>query len=197
MMDTRPLRAGRVVLTLACLVVLSAGCAAPKKYAPTRYAAAQDRFGDISLQTTKKVYVCPTIDRLPPGCRDLLDPKFTPWEHVTDVIEKELTASGITPVRPGFEFGPGFDSLKQVVSEKADQSENAVYLGTELLWLAPGRWTVDAILLSPAGTSLFEKRGTCVIYGFGAVDEQEVTHMAIRQILADRSFREAMQKLRY
>jgi hypothetical protein len=80
-----------------------------------------------------------------------------------------------------------------VLSEKADQSENAVYLGTELLWLSPGRWTLDAKLLSPLGRVLFEKRGICVVFGVPKVDTQEVTHMAIRQILADPVFKRVLQ----
>jgi hypothetical protein len=192
MMNARQLLVARLLLILSPLLLPFGGCASPK-YAPQRYTAAQDRFGAITLSTTKKVYVCPTIDSLPSECRKCLDPKFTPWEHATDALEQELQASGLTPVRPDFAFGPSFEDLKEVVAEKARRSENAVYVGTELLWLSPERWTVDARLLSPAGDTLFEKRGTCVILGSGTLDAQEITHMALRQILADPNFNGALQ----
>lgn len=189
-MITKPMSAMVCALPLA-IILLCAGCVS--KYAPKSYQPAQDRFGKIQLATQKKVYLCPTIDCLDPRCRTLLDPKFTPWSHVSDAFEKELKASGLNPVRPVFEFGPSFNSLKQVVAEKADKSENAVYLGTELAWLSGAQWTVDAVLLSPKGEELFKKRGICVIYGRQKIDDQEVTHMTIRQILADPKFKEAIR----
>lgn len=199
-------------LSLATVVLLTGGCVA--KYTADRYEAAQDRFGAIALPTAKKVYLCPAIDSLPPECRQFLDPKFTPWAHTTDAFEQELKASGIYPVRPEFAFGPSFESLKQVISEKANKSENAVYLGTELLWLSKRQWSLDAKLFSPTGKVLFEKRGICIALGIQKaegqetkalsvweiqeqsqkVDTQEVTHMVIRQILADPSFKQALQQ---
>jgi hypothetical protein len=217
----------RSVLHALPVLLLLAGCAIPK-YAPPRYQAAQKRFGAIPLATTNKVYVCATIDSLTPANREWLDPKFTPWEHVTDAVEKELRASGLTPVRTSLAFGPGFDSLRQALAQKADPSEKAVYLGTELLWLSPHRWTLDAKLLAPSGAVLFEKRAICMVLGadpdnmreaavicapvqqqqnqnpfFAPVEEatdtnrasyvEEVTHMTLRQILADPKFKEALQ----
>ncbi|WP_372846928.1 hypothetical protein [Pontiella sp.] len=173
------------------ILLLSVGCAT-QKYSAARYQAAQHRFGAIELPAHKKLYLCPTIDRIDPRCRKTLDPSFTPWTHATDAFEQELKSSGLVPARPGFAFGPSFDSLKQMVAEKADKSENAVYLGTELLWLSLRQWTVDAVLLSPSGQVLFEKRGICVIYGGADADAQTVTHMAIRQILADPKFKQAL-----
>lgn len=191
-MNTKTLGTVCIFLTLAAVMALVSGCAADR-YAPVRYRSSQDRFGAIVLPTTKTVYLCPTIDNLPPDCRDFLYSKFTPWEHVTDAIEQELKTSGINPVRPRFSFGPGFESLKQVITEKANKAENSVYLGTEILWLTAGRWTLDAKLFSPTGDMLFEKRGTCVVFGLNKVDTQEVTHMALRQILADPQFKMALQ----
>lgn len=191
MMKTEHLRVRRFYLVLAAMSILLGGCAT--KYSAERYKTAQDRFGAIALSTAKKVYLCPTIDSLPPECRSSLDPKFTPWQHAMDAFEEELKTSGIKPERPAFAFGPGFDSLKQVITEKANKSENAVYLGTDLLWLAPDRWTVDAELLSPSGTTIFQKRGMCVVLGLQKRDPQEVTHMAIRQILADPKFIQALK----
>lgn len=187
------LHAVRVLLPLAVAALLAGGCASAGRYSLERYQPAQDRFGVIALPKAKKVYLCPTIDSLPPECRRFLDPKFTPGPYTADAIEQELKASGIQPLTPAFSFGPSFDSLQTVLAEKADPRENAVYLGTELLWLAPGRWSLDAKLLSPAGKPLFEKRGICVIFGGQAVDEQDVTHMVIRQILADPNFKKAIQ----
>ena len=181
----------RLLLPLCAALALSGGCMS-QKYSAEPYRAAQDRFGAIALATSKQVYVCPTIDSLAPECRKHLASKFTPWEHATDAIEKELQASGVQPVRPAFACGPSFDSLKQAVGEKAVKGEKAVYLGTELLWLAAGRWTLDAKLLDPTGKVLFEKRGICVVLGVPKVDAQEVTHMALRQILADPLFQQAL-----
>lgn len=192
-MDTKTLGRVWIFLPLVAIMVLVSGCAA-RKYAPVRYQSSQDRFGAIILPTTKIVYLCPTIDSLPPDCRNFLDPKFTPWEHATDAIEQELKASGINPVRPGFSFGPSFERLKQGIAEKANKTENAVYLGTELLWLTAWRWTLDAKLFSPTGDVLFEKRGTCVVFGLNKVDTQEITHMALRQILADPQFKMVLQQ---
>ena len=174
------------------MLLLAAGCAT-EGYLPPRYQAAQNRFGAIRLTTTKKVYVCPTIDRLTPENRAWLDEKFTPWEHVTAAMEQELTASGLQPVRATLTFGPGFDSLQRSLADKANKNEKAVYLGTEILWLSANQWSLDARLFSPAGTVLFEKRGICAVFGTDKVDTQEVTHMALRQILADPGFQKALQ----
>ena len=185
------------IISLLTFLTLTCACS-QKKYAPARYTSAQDRFGDIELQTVKKVYLCPTIDSLQPKCRKLLDPAFTPYEHVTDAFEKELLACGVTPLRPDFEFGPDFDSLQQVIKEKANQSENAVYLGTELLWLSRGQLSLDAKLYDPSGTILFEKRGVCMIFGLlndeVGKEGQEIAHMTLRQILADPQFNQVLQK---
>ncbi|MFZ4395135.1 MAG: hypothetical protein ACOYOU_05845 [Kiritimatiellia bacterium] len=219
----------RYPLCALLILLLAAGCAMPK-YAPPRYEAAQNRFGSIELVTTNRVYVCATIDSLTPENRDWLAPSFTPWEYVTDAVEKELMASGVTPIRAPLTFGPGFDDLQRTLAQKANQSEQAVYLGTELLWLSPHRWTLDARLFAPSGAVLFQKRGICMILGsgqdnlreaaiinapvqpqnqnqnsfFAPVDDdsptnqaayvQEVTHMTLRQILADPKFKEALQK---
>lgn len=179
-------------LVLVVMALLLGGCA--EKYSPQRYQSLQSRFGAIALSTNKKVYLCPAVDSLPSECRKSLDPKFTPWQYATDAFEEELKTSGVTPQRPAFAFGPGLDSLKQAVTEKANKSENAVYLGTDLLWLSPNRWTVDAALFSPKGDTLFQKRGICVIFGLQKGDDQEVAHMAIRQILADPKYKQALKQ---
>jgi hypothetical protein len=211
-MNSNLSRAARGFLPLATIIMLTGGCAT-KKYTAERYKAAQDRFGTITLPTEKKLYLCPAIDGLPPECQQLFDPKFSPWAHATEAIEQELKVSGIHPVRPEFASGPSFDSMKRVISEKANKSENAVYLGVELLWMTQRQWSIDAKLFSPTGNVLFEKRGICVVLGLKKVDEQEaknmtvrqiqerskevdtqeVTHMAIRQILADPTFKKALQ----
>ena len=174
------------------LLLLAAGCESTG-YKPPRYQAAQNRFGVIKLTTTKKVYVCPTIDSLTQNNRAELDPSFTTWEHVTDAIEQELKASGITPVRPTLALGPGFDSLQRVLAEKANRAEKAVYLGTQLLWLSPQQWSMDARLFAPSGAVLFEKRAICAVLGTSKIDTQEITHMTLRQILADPGFQKALQ----
>ena len=174
------------------LLFLAGGCETTG-YAPQRYQAAQDRFGAIQLKTTRKVYVCPTIDSLTAENRARLDPKFTPWEHVTDAVEKELVASGLKPVRTTLAFGPGFDSLQRVLQEKASKSEKAVYLGIELLLLNANQWALDAKVFTPDGVVQFQKRSICVVYT-EKVDTQEVTHMALRQILADPNFQTALLK---
>ncbi len=178
---------------MSLVLALANGCAT-SGYAPPRYQAAQNRFGAIHLTTNQKVYVCPTIDSLTPANRKRLDPQFTTWEHVTDAIEQELKASGIAARRTTLAFGPGFDSLQHVLREKANKAEKAVYLGTELLLLEPNQWALDAKLFAPNGNVLFEKRSICVEYGSEKVDTQEVTHMALRQILADPRFQMALQR---
>ena len=175
------------------LLLLAAGCETTG-YKPPRYQAAQNRFGTIKLTTTKKLYVCPTIDSLPKNNRAELDPSFAPWEHVTDAIEQELRASGLTPVRATIAFGPGFDSLQHVLAENAKRAEKAVYLGTQLLWLSPQEWSMDARLFDPSGAVLFEKRAICAVLGTDKVDTQEITHMTLRQILADPGFQKALQQ---
>ena len=185
-------QAARVILGSLPILMLAAGCAS-EGYAPPRYQAAQSRFGAIHLTTTKKVYVCPTMDRLTPENRAWLDAKVTAWEHATDAVEQELKASGLKPVRTTLAFGPGFDSLQQVLADKADKNEKAVYLGTALLWLSAHEWSMDARLFAPTGAVLFEKRGICAVFGSDKEDTQEITHMALRQILADPAFQKALQ----
>ena len=175
------------------LLFLCSGCVSAPKYMPTCYESAQSRFGTIPLPAAKKFYLCPTIDSLPADCRSVLDTKFIPSSYTTDAIEQELKTSGLNPVRPDFTFGPGFDPLKQSISEKADKSEKAVYLGTELLWLSAGLWSLDAKLFSPAGDILFEKRGICSVNDIPQLDSQMVLHMTLRQILADPKFKQALE----
>jgi len=192
-MNTNSLHFHGFTLVLSAIVLLSGGCATTSKYSAERYKPAQDRYGAISLHTAKKFYLCPTIDSVVPECRKLLDPSFTPWTYATDAIEQELKVSSVNPIRPEFTFGPSFDSIKQVIAEKANKSENAVYLGTELLWLTGSQWTIDAKLYAPTGDLLFEKRGICIVLGVTTNDAQEVTHMAIRQIIADPKFEQVLQ----
>lgn len=176
---------------LPLLLALAGGCAT-SGYIPPRYQAEQNRFGAIRLTAGKKIYVCPAIDRLTTEDRERLDSSFTAWEYVTDAVEKELRASGLAPVRATIAFGPGFDSLQQALREKAAKSEKAVYLGIELLRLTPNRWTLDAKLFDPAGAVLFEKRGLCMVFD-NRPDTQEIAHMALRQILADPRFQNAIR----
>lgn len=174
------------------LILLAAGCAAPKLYAPAAYQPAQTRFGAIELPAGKTVYVCPVIDRLSPAARKKLSPDFTPWSYVTEALENELRASGVATRRPGFAFGPGFREWREAVMAKANKEEKAVYLGTELLVLSPARWVMDVQVASPDGELLFEKRGLCALWNT-AVDEQKILHMTLRQILADPKFKAALQ----
>lgn len=178
---------------LAAVLLLLTGCATPQLYGPKQYEPAQDRFGVIDLASSKKIYVCPTIDSLPLDCRQQFDPGFVPGEYTTDAFEKELNASGIVPVRTTFSFDPSFDSLKQAILDNADRTESAVYLGIELLWSKSHLWALDAKLFSADGDVLFEKRAICAIYGANPVDQQEMTHMTLRQILSDPQFRKALQ----
>ncbi len=183
----------RVVLAGLGLALLAVGCASPT-YAPTPYAAAQDRFGVIELPTTgKTVVVCPVIDRLSLENRKRLSPAFTPWTFVTDALEAELRASGVTPVRAKFAFGPGFRELREAVQKQAGADEKSVYLGTELLMLTPSIWIIDAELISSKGEVLLAKRGLSSVWGNLKIDEQQVIHMTLRQILADPVFKAALQ----
>ena len=128
----------------------------------------------------------------------MLNKKFTPYEYVTDAIEKELLASGITPERISFDTGPDFDSLQTVIKEKSNKSEDAVYLGTKLLWLDRMQLSIDAKLYSQAGEIVFEKRGICIIYGSlndpKGKEGNEIAYMTLRQILNDPQFKQVLQK---
>jgi len=188
-MHCRSVRAGFLSAALALAVC---GCAGPK-YAPGAYRAAQDRFGAIVLTCNKKLYVCPAIDNLAPECRKRLAPSFSASAHVTQAVEAELKASGLAFVRADFASGVNLAGLKQILVEQPRKNEQAVYLGTQIRWLADDRWTLDAELLSPAGEVLFEKRGFCIVLGYPRVDTQEIAHMALRQILADPKFKAALQ----
>ncbi len=185
-----PFRAALVVFGLAALM---AGCASPT-YAPAPYKAAQDRFGRIELPAAgKTVVVCPVIDGLSLENRKQLSPTFTPWTYVTEALEAELRASGVKPVRATFAFGPGFREWREAVQKQAVAGENKVYLGSELRQLFPAIWIMDAELISPKGEVLFAKRALSSVWGNLAVDEQQVVHMMLRQILADPRFKAALQ----
>lgn len=182
----------RAILAGFGLAVLAAGCVSPT-YAPAPYKAAQDRFGVIDLpKAGKTVVVCPVIDRLTPENRKRLSPLFTPWTYVTEAIEAELRVSGVKPIRPVFAFGPDFRDLREAIQKQAGADEKAVYLGTELLTLSPSIWVVDVELISPKGEVLFEKRASSSVWGNLAVDEQQLIHMLLRQILADPRFKAAL-----
>lgn len=185
------LLAGFIGLTLA---LLGAGCVGPA-YAPGPYKAAQDRFGAIELPAAgQTVAVCPVIDRLTPENRKRLKPVFTPWTYVTEAFEAELRASGLKPVRAAFAFGPSFAELQKAIREQpADETARKVYLGTELLFLNSSMWILDAELISPKGEVLFAKRGLSSVWGNATIDEQQVIHMVLRQILADSRFKAALQ----
>jgi hypothetical protein len=187
-MHRHPVRAGSLLIALSLAVC---GCVGPK-YAPAPYKPAQDRFGAIVLSSTGTLYVCPAIDNLAPECRKRLAPSFSASAHVTQAVEAELKASGLKPVRAGFASGANLAGLRQILSEQPRPSGPAVYLGTQIRWLADDRWTLDAELLSPAGEILFEKRGFCMVLGVARVDAQEVAHMTLRQILADPKFKAAL-----
>ena len=186
-MAASPIRSACLLLGLA---LLAAGCATPG-YRPPPYQAAQDRFGSIALPAAARIGVCPVIDKLSPECRKRLAPEFTPWTYVTEAIEAELRASGLSPFRPAFEFGPAFVDLQGTVKKQGAPAQPTVYLGTELLWLSRTRWILDAELISPKGEVLFAKRGLCAIWS-GEYDEQKIVHMTLRQILADPKFKAAL-----
>lgn len=182
----------RASLAALALALLAGGCASPS-YAPPPYRAAQDRFGVIELPAAgKTIRVCPVIDRLTVENRKRLAPAFTPWTYLTEAIEAELRASGVKPERVTFAFGPDFRDLREAIQKQAGADEKAVYLGTELLQLSPSIWIVDAELISPKGEVLFAKRASSSVWGNLAVDEQQLLHMTLRQILADPRFKAAL-----
>ena len=176
----------------AGLILLAAGCASPK-FKPSAYKAAQDRFGAIALPAGAPVCVCPVIDKLSPEARKGLAADFTPWVFVTEALEAELKAAGASTRRPAFSFGPDFLDLQKAIREHARPEDRAVYLGTELWVLSPTLWILDAQILSPRGELLFAKRALCSVWGYLKVDEQQLVHMTLRQILADPRFKAALQ----
>jgi len=175
------------------LALLAAGCAAPT-YAPGPYKAAQDRFGALGLPVSgATVVVCPVIDRLTPENRKRLAPTFTPWTYVTEAIEAELREAGLKPERADFAFGPSLEGLREAIRAQTDAAvARRVYLGLELLALTPSLWILDAELISPAGDVLAAKRAHSSVWGHLAVDEQQMIHMLLRQILADPRFKAAL-----
>jgi hypothetical protein len=180
----------RLTVTLA-LAILMGGCASPKFAAP-KYLANPARFGPIQLVTTNKVYVSRVIDRLGDDNRKFIDPKFSTTAYLTDALDQELTAAGVTPLATPFAVGPGFNAAQQTIAAQANKQEGAVYLISEVRWFGPVKLTLDAKLYSPSGTILFEKRGLCIMLNV-RVDSQTITHMALRQIIADPAFQTALQ----
>jgi hypothetical protein len=111
---------------------------------------------------------------------------------MTDAYNQELTGVGLSPVAAPFPAGPGFEAARQAITTQAGKQENAVYLVSELLWISHVQVTLDAKLYSPAGASLYEKRGTCIRLNV-PTSCQQVTKMALWQIIADPDFQQALK----
>ena len=173
------------------LAMLAGGCAGPKFAAP-KYRANRAGFAAIHLAAPGKVYVSPVIERLGEDNRSILSPKFSTSAYLTDALEQELTAAGVTPLRTPFAVGPGFAAAQQTIAAQANPQEAAVYVISEVRWFGPVKVTLDAKLYSPSGRILFEKRGLCILLYAGATS-QTMTQMALRQIIADPAFQKAVQ----
>jgi hypothetical protein len=173
------------------LAILAGGCAGPKFAAP-KYHTNPSRFAALHLATPNKVYLSPVMDGLTENNRRLLNSKFSTSAYLTDALQQELTVAGLTPLPTPFAVGPNFSAAQRTISAQANQQEAAVYVISQVRWFDPVRITLDAKLLSPAGRILFEKRGLCVMLNAGA-NSQTVTQMALRQIIADPAFQQAVQ----
>jgi len=180
----------RFTITMA-LAILMSGCAAPKFAAP-KYQTNPAKFGVIQLITTNKVYVSPIIERLGEDNRKFIDPKFSTTAYLTDALEQELTIAGVTPLRTPFAVGPGFNAAQQAIATQSNKQEGAVYLISEVRFINFVKLTLDTKLYSPVGGVLFEKRGLCIMLNAGQTS-QTITHMALRQIIADPVFQKALQ----
>jgi hypothetical protein len=182
----------RVTLVVVMVLVsIVCGCSSPKFTAP-RYKIDPNGIGVVHLNTPNKIYISPTIERLGEDNRKLIDPNFSTTAYLTDALEKELTAAGVTPLRTPFAVGPDFRAAQETIVSQANKQEGAVYLVSEVRWFGPVKLTLDAKLYSPSGTILFEKRGLCMILNT-SVTSQKITNMALRQILADPAFQKAVQ----
>ena len=131
--------------------------------------------------------------------RKFIDPTFSTTAYLTDALEQELIAAGVTPIRTPFAVGPGFIAAQQTITSQTNKQENAVYLVGEVRWFGPSKLTLDAKLYSPSGTILFEKRGLCIMLNMApngqmdkSVTSQKITNMALRQIIADPAFQKAI-----
>jgi hypothetical protein len=168
------------------------GCAG-KLYTPPPYAAAPDRFGAIHLAPTKKIYLCPAIDGVAADCRATLDKKFTPYSYLTDALEKEFAAAGVTVQQPPFEIGGSFTGASETIKNHTPHEENAVFFVSELVCITQWKVTFDAKVYSGSGDLLFEKRGLCIVLQVPPPESQLVTHMALRQVLAAPEFAKVLQ----
>ena len=182
----------RLTLSISLgLALLTGGCAAPK-FSPPKYRIARAGFSPIQLATANKVYVSPIMERLVEDNRRIIDPKFSTAAYLTDALEQELAAAGVTPLRTPFPVGPGFTAAQQTIAAQANPQEAARYVVGEVQWFGPTKLTLDTKLYSPSGGVLFEKRGLCIMLNTGATS-QKITQMALRQILADPAFQKAVQ----
>ena len=181
----------RLILSFSlALTILAGGCVEPKFAAP-KYQTNPARFSPVRLATSNKFYLCPAIDGLGENNRRVIDPNFSTPAYLTDALEQELTAAGVTPLRAPFAVGPGFSAAQQTIAAQANQQEAAVYLVSQVQWFDAVRLTLDAKLYSPSGRILFEKRGLCIMLN-AAATPQTITQMALRQIIADPAFHKAV-----
>jgi hypothetical protein len=173
---------------IGVLAALVAGCAGPK-FAPPRYKAGATL---AQLTTTNKVYLSRILDRLGEDNRKFIDPKFSTAAYLTDALQQELAATGLKPVEAPFAVGATFVAAQQTITDQANKQEAAVYIVGEVQWINSVKLTLDMKVYSPRGAVLFEKRGLCVMLNCNATP-QVVTHMVMRQIVADPNFQKAIQ----
>lgn len=182
----------RHLVILFGLGILATGCATPQKFSAKTYRSESFNLAPVRVVTGKKIYVCPVMERLSEANRKFMNPQFSGSGYLTDAFNQELAGVGLSPVAAPFPTGPGFDAARQAITTQASQQENAVYLVSELRWISHVRVTLDAKLYNPAGTVLYEKRGTCIRLGVPTTCQQ-VTKMALWQIIADPDFQKALQ----
>ena len=153
-------RIGASMLPLAFLILLG-GCASATLFVPARYTVDPDRAHKV--EAAKTVVLCTAFDRLPSENRKQLDPTVNPSAYLTDVLEKELTAAGVTFERASFAFAPGFDGLHSALAGGVLTGGNKVVLASAVNFLPNSSYlSCDFKLYASDARVLFEKRGLCI-----------------------------------
>lgn len=172
----------RLAIGWLAAVALLHGCATAPTFSLPRYQPAAERYVNLQPSAAKNVYLAPIIARLDPRNEQSLAPDFSVSNYLTDAMEQELQAAGITPGRAPFEVGPTLAEAEAAIIERADQPVDAVYVTGEVLWFGPvdmfsgfrsgmdaisrtfqTRITVDVRVYSAKGETLFAKRGFCTL----------------------------------
>jgi hypothetical protein len=175
---------------MAMLAAL-AGCATPGKFSAPGYAVDPNR--PYRLSSSRAVTVCPAFDRLTEDARAQLDPAFNPAAYLTDAVEKEFTAAGISHSRASFAYTPSFAGVQKALQDGALRQTGALVLAGAINHFPNERIiSCDFKLYSEHGELLFEKRCLCMSFATGG-GGMFAAHMAMQQLFADPNFQRSIQ----